>query len=114
MQIQSQIVYSYYQPKQTLPPSLEALADPISGFIVPRDPESGASYEYKKTGSLSFELCATFTKESRTAQKYEMTRPVAYLPEGKEISNNWEHNPGRVCFDRTIDPQLYPAYPKGL
>ena len=81
MQIQSQIVYSYYQPKQTLPPSLEALADPISGFIVPRDPESGASYEYKKTGSLSFELCATFTKESRTAQKYEMTRPVAYPPE---------------------------------
>ena len=113
-QIQSQIVYSYYQPKQKLPASLDALNDPISGWIVPKDPETGAAYEYRATGALSFELCATFTHESRSAQNGKLTRPAPVYMGGKEISENWQHKAGRACFARTIDPQLYPAPAKGL
>ena len=108
-QIQSQLVYGYYQPKQKLPVSLDALNDPNSGWVAPKDPESGAAYEYKTTGAMSFELCATFTKESRSAQNSGLTRPAPVYMGGKEINENWQHKAGRVCFSRTIDPQLYPA-----
>lgn len=113
-QIQSQIVYSYYQPKQKLPASLDALTDPISGWVVPKDPESGAAYEYRTTGALSFELCATFAHASRSAQNGAVSRPMSPYYGGKEISENWQHPAGRTCFARTIDPQLYPAPAKGL
>jgi len=109
-QIQSQIVYSYYQPKQKLPASLDVLNDPISGWVLPKDPDTGAAYEYRATGALSFELCATFAHASRTAQQGGITRPITpYAVGGKEISENWQHPAGRTCFARTIDPQLYPA-----
>jgi hypothetical protein len=42
--IQSQIVY-YWQSKQNLPGQLSQLEDNISGYRVPTDPETGASYE---------------------------------------------------------------------
>ncbi len=112
-QIQSQIVYGYFQPKRVLPSSLDALKDPISGWVVPKDPESGAAYEYKTIGTLSFELCATFTNASRSAQNNGSTRPAAVYMGGKEISENWQHKAGRTCFARTIDPQLYPAPANG-
>ncbi len=114
-QIQNQIVYSYYQPKQKLPASLDALNDPISGFVLPTDPDTGMAYEYRVTGPLSFELCATFVRESREqGMNNTIARPtMPYGVEGKQISNNWDHGPGHTCFARTIDPQLYPA-PKGL
>jgi len=112
--IQSQLVYGYYQPKQKLPASLADINDSISGWTLPTDPETGASYEYKVTGALSFELCATFTRESRSMPAGDLTRPVPAYPGGKEINNNWQHGAGRTCFARTIDPQLYTQQPKGV
>ncbi len=111
-QIQSQIVYNYYQPKRMLPASLNDLNDPISGFVLPKDPDTGAMYEYKTIGALSFELCATFANVSRSAQDVRLTQPVAYPAGGKEISENWQHGAGHTCFVRTIDPQLYPPVTK--
>ncbi|MEK7109342.1 MAG: DUF5671 domain-containing protein [Patescibacteria group bacterium] len=112
-QIQSQIVYSYYQPKQKLPASLDALSDPISGWVLPKDPESGAAYEYRATGTLSFELCATFTHESRSVQQGGLTPRPATVYMGGMKGDNWQHGAGRTCFERVIDPQLYPATPSG-
>ncbi|MBX4215976.1 hypothetical protein KW797_03430, partial [Candidatus Parcubacteria bacterium] len=43
--IQWQVV-SYWQTKQKLPGSLDALKDPISGQIIPVDKQTGAAYEY--------------------------------------------------------------------
>ena len=87
--IQWQVV-NYWQAKQKLPAMLADLKDPISGYVVPNDPETKAPYEYSvkeisvtspatntsktlatnsstKTtaGGLSFELCATFSEMSQ-------------------------------------------------
>jgi len=98
--IQSQIV-NYWQAKGKLPTALSDLNDTISGFNVPTDPQTKADYEYNITNTekLSFELCAAFNKKSKTSQ----TENMYYMG-----AQNWNHEPGRVCFERTIDKDLYP------
>jgi len=106
--LQSQIV-NYWIQKQALPASLNNLEDSISGFIIPRDPDSYASYEYAVQSPLSFELCATFktsTKDFKVAYKGSRafyTEPMSY----GSFQQNWDHEAERTCFTRTIDPELY-------
>jgi len=101
--IQSQIV-NYYQRKSVLPNSISDLNDSISGFAEPTDPQTKASYEYvvNDAANLSFKLCANFNKENQNSN------------ESYYYGNNdkWNHQAGRVCFERTIDKQLYPASTK--
>lgn len=111
--IQSQVVF-FWQQKGTLAASLDELKDPLGGWTAPRDPETGAAYEYKKTSTLSFEMCAAFNlaSDAETPGKYPpmMARPVPAEPYyGGPLFGNWEHAAGRVCFSRTIDPALYPV-----
>lgn len=110
--IQYQIV-NYWQLKEVLPPTLGTLNDPLSNYIVPLDPQSGAEYAYTATGPLSFRLCATFNAET---QLYSSTatpaRVVAVPGEKAQTPDNWQHDAGEVCFDRTIDPELYPPFSK--
>lgn len=101
--IQSQLVYVYQQ-KGTLPATLADLNDPLSYFAVPVDPQTKAAYEYAVKGTLSFELCATFAAEGTDQYGSTVARPTVYGVTG----DNWQHTAGRVCFERTIDPQLYP------
>lgn len=104
--IQWQLV-DFWQRKQTLPANLSELEDPISGWISPKDPQSGEVYRYERTGSNSFKLCATFNAESQKQNAESM--PVrAY----GTLEGNFEHGSGEVCFDRTIDPERYPPYEK--
>lgn len=105
--IQWQLV-NYWQQKEVLPQNLSELEDPISGFVVPQDKETGASYEYRTTGKFSFELCATFNKESRNIRSNASITKLTGI-EGE----TWQHGVGRYCFTRTIDPERYPPYPKG-
>ena len=107
--IQWQIV-NYWQQKGTLPTTIEQLQDPISGFVIPTDPQTNASYEYKKTGYLSFDLCADFNKPSQTIAG-SVTRIAYPEPMGK-LNESWQHEAGRQCFSRTVDPELYPVRPK--
>ncbi|KKW35863.1 hypothetical protein A2852_02530 [Candidatus Adlerbacteria bacterium RIFCSPHIGHO2_01_FULL_54_23] len=104
-QIQSQVVY-YWQQKQKLPAALTDLQDPLSYFTLPRDPQ-GEEYKYRATGPRAFELCATFNKESRNSNS--AAKPVMY----NGLNENWQHTAGEACFERTIDPDLYPPAVKG-
>ncbi len=102
--LQWQII-NYWQRKETLPPSLDSLRDDISGFVPPRDSETGAGYEYRIIGPLAFELCATFKTKSAAADgRYAPPRPV--IADGHTFES-WAHGEGRTCFTRTIDPDLY-------
>ena len=92
----------YWQAKQSLPGTLDALKNDISGFRAPQDPQTGSSYEYRPTGPLSFELCAVF---ERPTQNDAGTAPM--IP---PYSENWNHQTGRTCYTRTIDPQIYPPF----
>lgn len=104
--IQYQIT-NFYQQKEKLPANLDELADPLSGWMMPKDPQGG-TYRYEKTGNLSFKLCATFNAESQNPSQASIARPIEYGVEGE----NWQHESGEVCFDRTIDPERYPPYSK--
>ncbi|MEA2701493.1 MAG: hypothetical protein QOE22_202 [Candidatus Parcubacteria bacterium] len=113
-------VLDYWQSKQKLPTSLAGLSDPLSGSIVPVDPESNEPYRYEATGKSSFRLCATFNQSSPdTAGKGAY--PSMGYGEGMDMSypsmpanENWSHEAGETCFERTIDPERYPPYPKPL
>ena len=102
--IQSYLVSNWWQVKGSLPKTLDLLNDPISGFSVPVDPQSQESYEYILIGAREFKLCATFNLDTVNPKE---SVPAIYP------YYNWQHGAGRVCFDRTIDPTLYPVNPKG-
>lgn len=103
-------VLRHWQMKGALPRDLDALRDTISGFTPPSDPETGTLYEYRGTGKLTFELCATFAVPSRS-QETSKGRPIAPYPYDPYVQN-WEHGMGRTCFMREIDPELYPKEQK--
>lgn len=92
--IQYQVV-NYYQQKGVLPDSLKQVADPLSGNMIPQDPESSLDYTYNITGKFTFSLCADFKTDSS----------------GSSFINdreNWKHEAAKTCFERTIDPEKYP------
>jgi len=105
--IQGQII-NYYQRKGVLPALLSDLTDTISGYSVPIDPQTKLNYEYnvQDITKLSFELCATFNKSG--IDQYSTPIPMSV----GNINENWPHGTGRVCFERTIDKQLYPPLTK--
>ncbi len=111
-------VIGYWQAKQKLPPSLDVLSDPLSYGPLPFDVQTGESYIYRATGTLSFELCAVFNAQSRGSQG-QLTETRALMPvpaggKGVPPQDNWQHGAGEVCFDRTIDPSFYPPLTKQL
>ncbi|MEI8123559.1 MAG: DUF5671 domain-containing protein [bacterium] len=108
MTIQNQIVYSQWQNKGDIPTNLEVLNEPISGFVIPKDPETRESYEYRKISTNSFELCATFKTGSNDSSR---SKSMVINP-ANTVNENWQHASGRVCFERTIDQKLYPVNPK--
>lgn len=100
--IQGQVVM-YWQQNQKLPDSLEELNNPLYGFSVPTDPaDRETPYSYEKKGDLSFELCATFARESSGQMMGE------YYPmmQGLKNANEWQHDAGTQCFQREIDTDL--------
>jgi len=102
--IQDQAV-NYWTQKNVLPPKLSDLEDSISGFKVPTDSATKLPYEYNITSPLSFELCANFA--TNDADFGISASAQANSPYLNSFQQNWFHNSGRVCFTRTIDPELY-------
>lgn len=100
--IQNQVVY-YYQQKNTVPTELASIADPISNYVIPTDPETKSSYQYGKLSATSFKLCSNFATVENN-----LNYPV--MKSG--INQNWQHEKGLVCFERTIDPAFYPQIKK--
>lgn len=109
--IQWQIV-SFWQQKERLPESLDELADDISGWTAPKDPQTLKSYQYSKGEDLSFELCADFVLESEDDKSSieSSLYPSAFDGFGK--LENWAHPKGQHCFERKIDPERYPPFQK--
>lgn len=103
--IQWQVV-NYWQQKESLPESLSDLEDPISGWVAPRDPQTGEMYVYKRNSPLDFAICATFNAESQNTGETMPSRAYGTL------EGNFNHGAGEVCFDRSIDPERYPVFNK--
>ena len=71
------------------------------------DPETGLDYSYKILKPLSFELCADFKTSSKNLRPFNSRGGPAMYPYYDSYSQNWEHEAGEKCFERTIDPELY-------
>lgn len=97
-------VQSYFQMKGSLPLSLSDLSV-VNGYV-PVDQQTGKAYEYILIGqsAKTYELCATFNKES-TTQKGGY---LAYPTYGGDGFTYWNHPVGRYCFEQTIDKIMYP------
>ena len=81
----------YWTRNSRLPASLDELAKEAGTGIYSRDPETGKPYEYSVTPPDTYEVCATFTRESEARVDF------------------WAHGAGRRCFRinaRVIRPQL--------
>jgi hypothetical protein len=102
-QLQYQIT-NYWQAKQKLPGSLGDLVDSINLTSLPKDPVTGAEYEYRATGATSFELCAVFQAASDNSLQDSKSYPVGMYGEDAGFT----HGAGRTCFQRTIDPDRFP------
>ena len=100
--IQEEIKF-FWRAKQRLPQNIDELKNELRGFIPPVDPETGQAYEYNKKGEKNFELCAAFSRES-----LDENAMVKFRPYGDAGDQIWNHSAGRVCFERTIDPDLLP------
>ena len=103
--LQNQVL-NYWTLKHNLPANLSLLQDDISGFVVPMDPDSKTPYEYKILDPLKFELCATFARSNNDLDSRFKTAPQYAMP-NDSFQQNWNHETGRTCFTRTIDPELY-------
>jgi hypothetical protein len=114
--IQWQIV-DYWQKTRHLPPDLKALSDGLNGFSVPTDPQTGQSYEYISLNKdpNSFALCATFYEATALAKDSSgvAAAPMRYASDSNK-SETWAHAAGHQCFERTIDPKLYPPLNKPI
>lgn len=102
--IQSQVIY-YWTQKGAIPKVLTDLQDPISGFIAPTDPVTKNAYTYRVKDVHVFELCATFTEASVIEVGAGYTG--SSYPSRAGTADVWTHAAGEVCFERTIDPELY-------
>jgi type II secretory pathway pseudopilin PulG len=108
--VQWQII-SYWQMKRELPTDMSDLEDSLASHGLPVDPKTGAFYEYERIDELAFRLCADFERASNNVVSISNSAPRIALdmePIPIKAQNNWEHEAGRTCFDRTIDPDLYP------
>ena len=114
--IQWQIT-NYWQNTGKLPLTLEVLNNPVGNYLLPQDPDTRAPYEYSMKGTNTFELCANFALVSQNSRRSNIelqTYPVKPISVGVNgmSDTNWNHAVGRVCFDRTIDPEQYPVIQK--
>jgi hypothetical protein len=87
-------VGTYWQINNHLPASFLNLTG-----VIPTDPETNKPYEYRVKTDPTYELCASFNFDS--VNNYPKPYPVY----GNET---WDHGPGRTCFERTINPSMYP------
>lgn len=127
--IQWQVI-NYWQQKEKLPEKITDLANPLSGYSLPVEPEfeKGKIYEYsiKDNTKLTFELCADFALPMPKGwQEYNYNKggimpmavregatdvAVSYPYPGGGVNESWDHQTGRTCFERTIDPEMYPPF----
>ncbi len=110
-------VTDFWQQKQRLPVSLSELEDPLRGMTIPQDPQSkdGMVYEYSVVDKDTFALCATFNLATAQRIVDENAKEIGYsgMPTPAD-EKYWMHETGRTCFERTIDPDKFPPYTKGM
>lgn len=98
-------VQNYYSMKGSLPESLSDLSNLAGYYNIPVDKQTSQSYEYNKTGATSYEVCATFNKESvdqKSIDQNSFGYPSIAIYRGGE--SFYKHPAGRHCFTQIVIP----------
>lgn len=99
--IQSNVI-SVWQNSGALPENSAQLYTSLSPYgSIKKDSQTGLEYEYNKTGTYSFELCAVFNTDAPK----NSNDTYAY----KDPNSQWNYTKGHYCFERKIDTQKYPS-----
>lgn len=77
-------------------------------------------YTYKKTGEMSFEICTNFNL-SNSGQGRQLEQRQGMMSQTPVIwdkmmyagNRSWNYEAGYQCFERQIDPALYPTKVRG-
>lgn len=96
LQLTHTYLFNYWQQYNALPRSLPHFEEDTPLVVLPRDPETGAYFEYKTIDERTFELCASFalaTMEKEERRPYYFSDPALLT-----FETNWEHGKGRTCF----------------
>ena len=93
-------VQMYYQTKGTLPETISDIAA-MAYYIDINDPQTATPYEYKKTGALEYQLCATFNTDSVYASELASNPKMQLNSEAM-----WTHSAGPYCFKRAVDARI--------
>jgi hypothetical protein len=83
------LITNYWQLQNKLPNSLEESVSVLNTrpYTIVTDRQTQKSYEYKKTGDKTYELCAEFNRQGSS---------------GGDFSYIWDHPIGHHCFTRTV------------
>lgn len=100
MTLQSNVT-EYWRSTNALPKTLADLNNNsiLPGYTEPRDPATGAEYEYQQLSKLSYEVCATFNRSNKADRS--TLPPSVRAP---YASSEWLHDAGRTCYSQTINP----------
>jgi hypothetical protein len=80
----------FWSRNERLPAALDELADDPRSSVNTVDPGSGEPYAYRVVDEDTYELCATFDRESTTTP-------------GRPVADFWRHGPGLQCFEIEVD-----------
>ena len=89
-------VRAYRAETRALPETLAVLDARPGVALDASDPETGSRYDYRRAGSDTFELCATFvtdTAAGRAGRRWQEPR--------------WVHGAGRHCFTFRVDEESH-------
>ena len=100
-------IISYYQAKAILPQTLQDIETHSPGFVIPKDPETQASYEYNVQNSATFELCAVFSAPSIAGTTNNSIYPA------RDPVYAWVHEAGRACLSQTVNAGMISNGPSG-
>jgi hypothetical protein len=89
----------YWIRHDSLPPSLEALANERDVSVSLQDPETRQPYEYRPLDDGTYELCADFAQDSSDDEQ----PPVGDRDSDAAYPGFWSHGAGRHCF--RLEPQ---------
>ena len=81
---------SHWERNERLPTSFDELAEDPRTQVNTSDPGSDRPYEYRALDEETYELCATFDRES-----LELVRRTS--------ADFWRHGIGRQCFEVSVD-----------
>ncbi|MFZ2523429.1 MAG: DUF5671 domain-containing protein [Minisyncoccia bacterium] len=86
---------NYFIQKNSLPNELSDMSSTYY-YFVSVDSQTQKPYEYIKSGSTTYKICAEFNKASPDSDS-SVSRPMGVI--------SWSHPAGRHCFERVVNPQ---------